>query len=103
MRRSDYGTWKYVAARLHRQHGRRHGGDAAITVVTKTLAPMSQGGRAWPRAEAFDGALHLTGYAVAGAGTAELRLSALFRQLPVAVLKARYEGALKPARKRVRA
>jgi (1->4)-alpha-D-glucan 1-alpha-D-glucosylmutase len=33
---------------------------------------------------------------------AEVRLSALFRHLPVAVLKARFEGALKPARKRNR-
>jgi (1->4)-alpha-D-glucan 1-alpha-D-glucosylmutase len=67
---------------------------------------MSQGGRVWPRADAFDGALNLKGYSVEGivseAGVAEVRLSALFRHLPVAVLKARFEGALKPARKRDR-
>jgi (1->4)-alpha-D-glucan 1-alpha-D-glucosylmutase len=39
---------------------------------------------------------------VSEAGATEVRLSALFRHLPVAVLKARFEGALKPARKRNR-
>jgi (1->4)-alpha-D-glucan 1-alpha-D-glucosylmutase len=67
---------------------------------------MSQGGRVWPRADAFDGALNLKGYSVEGivseAGVAEVRLSALFRHLPVAVLKAGFEGALKPPRKRNR-
>jgi (1->4)-alpha-D-glucan 1-alpha-D-glucosylmutase len=92
----------------HRDHviafARRHGRDAAVIAVAKSFAPMSQGGRVWPRAEAFDGALSLKGYSVDGfggeAGAAEMRLSALFRHLPVAVLKARFEGALKPARKR---
>jgi hypothetical protein len=32
-----------------------------------------------------------------------LRLSALFQQLPAAVLKARLAGASKPARQRIRA
>ncbi|HVD84927.1 MAG TPA: malto-oligosyltrehalose synthase, partial [Bradyrhizobium sp.] len=94
----------------HRDHviafARRHGRDAVITAVAKSFAPMSQGGRVWPRADAFDGALNLKGYSVEGivseAGVAEVRLSALFRHLPVAVLKARFEGALKPARKRDR-
>ena len=85
---------------------RRHGRDAVITAVAKSFAPMSQGGRVWPRADAFDGALNLKGYSVEGivseAGVSEVRLSALFRHLPVAVLKARFEGALKPARKRNR-
>jgi (1->4)-alpha-D-glucan 1-alpha-D-glucosylmutase len=40
---------------------------------------------------------------VGEAGVAEVRLSALFRHLPVAVLKAGFEGALKPPRKRNRA
>ena len=47
----------------HRDHviafARRHGGDAAIVAVAKSFAPMSQGGRAWPRADAFDAALDL--------------------------------------------
>jgi len=93
----------------HRDHViafvRRHGRDAAITAVAKSFALLSQGGRVWPRAESYDGTLDLNGYSVegiAGDGMTEVRLSALFRHLPVAVLKAGFEGALKPARKRVR-
>ena len=92
----------------HRDHviafARRHGGDAAITVVTKSLAPMSQGGRAWPRADDFDGALNLGGYSVEGFA-AEVPLSQLFRQLPVAVLRGESRGGDKAeaeARSRVR-
>ncbi len=99
-----------VAGR-HRDHviafARRHGRDAAIVAVAKSFAPMSQGGRAWPRAEAFDGTLDLGGYLREGisgnAGAAEVQLSALFRHVPAVVLKASVAGALKPARKRVRA
>ena len=95
----------------HRDHviafARRHGRDAAIVAVAKSFAPMSQGGRAWPRAEAFDGTLDLGGYLREGisgnAGAAEVQLSALFRHVPAVVLKASVAGALKPARKRVRA
>ena len=96
----------------HRDHviafARRRGRDAAIVAVAKSFAAFSQGGRIWPRAEAFDGALGVNGYAVEGLGggeanAAEVRLSALFRHLPAAVLKARFKGALKPARKRSRA
>jgi (1->4)-alpha-D-glucan 1-alpha-D-glucosylmutase len=103
----------YQALEIAGPHGdhviafaRRHGREAVITAVAKSFAPMSQGGRVWPRADAFDGALNLKGYSVEGfvseAGATEVRLSALFRDLPVAVLKARFEGALKPARKRNR-
>ena len=82
----------------HRDHviafARRHGRDAAIAVVTKSLAPLSQGGRAWPRADEFDGAVDLTGYSVEGyAGN--VPLAQLFTHLPVAVLKAN----TKPARR----
>ena len=75
-----------------------------IIAVAKSFAAFSQGGRSWPHAEAFDGALDLKGYSVEGMdkGAKELRLSGLFRQLPVAVLKARFDGPLKPARKRSR-
>jgi (1->4)-alpha-D-glucan 1-alpha-D-glucosylmutase len=58
---------------------------------------LSQGGRAWPRAEAYDGALNVSGYSVEGigdkAGATELRLSSLFQHLPVAVLKAKVKRA----------
>ena len=95
----------------HRDHviafARRRGRDAAITAVAKSFALMSQGGRVWPRADSYDGALSLKGYSVEGisgkAGATEVRLSALFQHLPAVVLKARFEGALKPARKRIRA
>jgi (1->4)-alpha-D-glucan 1-alpha-D-glucosylmutase len=92
----------------HRDHviafARRRGRDAAIVVVAKSFAAFSQGGRAWPRAEAFDATLNVDGYSVQGikADAGELRLAALFQHLPVAVLKAKYQGALKPAQKRGR-
>jgi (1->4)-alpha-D-glucan 1-alpha-D-glucosylmutase len=88
----------------HRDHviafARRRGRDAAIVAVTKSLAAFAQGGRVWPDAEAFDGALNLDGYSVEGIESTEPRLSSLFRNLPVAAFRARFEGALKPARKR---
>jgi (1->4)-alpha-D-glucan 1-alpha-D-glucosylmutase len=95
----------------HRDHviafARRRGRDAAITAVAKSLAPLSQGGRVWPGGEAFDGSLNLKGYSVEGVGgtarVKEIRLATLFRHLPAAVLKARFEGGLRPARKRNRA
>jgi (1->4)-alpha-D-glucan 1-alpha-D-glucosylmutase len=91
----------------HRDHviafARRRGRDAAIVAVTKSLAVLSQGGRVWPDADAFDGTLSLDGYSVDGVNGAEPRLSSLFRHLPVAALRARFEGALKPARKRLHA
>jgi (1->4)-alpha-D-glucan 1-alpha-D-glucosylmutase len=90
----------------HRDHviafARRHGRAAAISVVTKTLAPLSQAGRVWPRPDDFEGTLNLTGFSVDGCA-AEVPLSALFRHLPAAVLKAKTETAIKPGRKRIRA
>jgi (1->4)-alpha-D-glucan 1-alpha-D-glucosylmutase len=85
---------------------RRRGREAVITIVAKSFAAFSQAGREWPRAEAFDGALQLNGYEMQGigdeTGAAEIRLSALFRHLPVAALRARFVGALEPTRKRNR-
>jgi (1->4)-alpha-D-glucan 1-alpha-D-glucosylmutase len=91
----------------HRDHviafARRNGRRAAIVAVAKSFAPFSNGGRDWPRAEAFDAALNVRGYSVEGCGSAaEIPVSALFRQLPAAILKARFDGALNPARKRTR-
>ena len=52
----------------HRDHviafARRHGGQAAIVAVAKAFAPLSEGGRAWPRADTFDASLDLRGYVV---------------------------------------
>jgi (1->4)-alpha-D-glucan 1-alpha-D-glucosylmutase len=93
----------------HRDHviafARRRGRDAAIVAVTKSFVAFSQGGRAWPRADAFEGAISLSGYAVQGFAdpdATELRLSDLFAHLPVAVLKARLTGSVKPTRRRSR-
>jgi (1->4)-alpha-D-glucan 1-alpha-D-glucosylmutase len=89
----------------HRDHviafARRRGRDAAIVAVAKSCAAFTQGGRTWPRADAFDGAIDIKGYRMDG-GAAELRLSALFRYLPVAVLKATFADALRPMRRRNR-
>jgi (1->4)-alpha-D-glucan 1-alpha-D-glucosylmutase len=93
----------------HRDHviafARHRGHEAAIIVVAKSFAAFTESGRIWPRPEIFDGALNLSGYSVEGisgkADTREVRLSALFQHLPAVVLKARFEGALKPARKRI--
>ncbi|MEO6840848.1 MAG: malto-oligosyltrehalose synthase [Bradyrhizobium sp.] len=89
----------------HRDHfiafARRRGHDAAITIVTKSLAPLSQGGRTWPRSEGFEAALNLRGYSIEGidgARNAEVPLSTLMQHLPVAVLKAKV--AAKPKRRR---
>ena len=92
----------------HRDHviafARRHGRDAAITVVTKLLAPLSQGGRIWPRPEAFEGAVSLGDYSVEDADgtklTTQAPLALLLRHLPVTVLKARIETSAKPKRRR---
>jgi (1->4)-alpha-D-glucan 1-alpha-D-glucosylmutase len=73
--------------------------------VARSFAAFTQVGRAGPNADVFDGAIDLNGYLLEGVdkGATELRLSALFRQLPAAVLKARLAGATKPARQRVHA
>jgi (1->4)-alpha-D-glucan 1-alpha-D-glucosylmutase len=92
----------------HRDHviafARRHGRQAVISAVARSFAPLSEGGRVWPGADAFDGALDISGYSVEGigsrSGTTEVPLSRLFQHLPAVVLKARYVGAAKPARKR---
>jgi (1->4)-alpha-D-glucan 1-alpha-D-glucosylmutase len=79
---------------------RRRGREAAIIVVTRWFAPFTDGGRQWPGPENYDAALNVGGYAMEGfadADAAQLRLPDLLTHLPVAVLKARYNGAAKPA------
>jgi (1->4)-alpha-D-glucan 1-alpha-D-glucosylmutase len=87
----------------HRDHviafARRHGRDAVIVAVAKSFAAFTQGGRAWPHADAFDGTIDVTGYVIDG-GASELGLPELFRQLPVAVRKATLAGAARTARNR---
>lgn len=91
----------------HRDHfiayARRHGREAVIVVVARRFAPFTDGGRVWPDPERFDATLNISGYAVQGfadADATELRLAGLLKSLPVAVVKAGYHGARKPARKR---
>lgn len=84
---------------------RRSGREAAIVVVTRWFAPFTDGGRHWPRPERYEAALNVAGYAVEGFAdpdAAQLRLSDLLAHLPAAVLKARFNGSVKPARKRER-
>jgi (1->4)-alpha-D-glucan 1-alpha-D-glucosylmutase len=71
----------------------------------KSLAAFTQGGRVWPNAEAFDGAIDLKGYSLQGSedGATELRLSALFPHLPATVLKARLTVVTRPKRQRIHA
>ena len=82
---------------------RRRGREAAIIVVTRRFAPFTDGGRHWPNQENYDAALYVRDYAVEGfadADATQLRLSDLLTHLPVAVLKARFNGTARPARKR---
>ncbi|MBR0931804.1 malto-oligosyltrehalose synthase [Bradyrhizobium jicamae] len=76
----------------HRDHvvafARHRGRDAVIVAVTRSFAPFTNGGRAWPRPDAFDGAIDITGYATEGRAN-RLPLSELFEHLPVAVLRAK--------------
>jgi (1->4)-alpha-D-glucan 1-alpha-D-glucosylmutase len=104
--RGDYEPLEVTG--LHCDHviafARRHGRQAVIAAVARSLAPFSEGGRIWPRAETFDGTLHINGYSVEGvsskAGAEGVPLSTLFQHLPAAVLKARYLGTSKLSRKR---
>lgn len=91
----------------HRDHfiayARRHGRDAAVVVVPRYFAPLTDNGRVWPLAANIDATLNVKGYAVEGfadADATELRLSDLLKDLPVAVIRAGYHGVKQSARKR---
>jgi (1->4)-alpha-D-glucan 1-alpha-D-glucosylmutase len=76
-----------------------------MVVVTRWFAAFTDAGRYWPRPEAYDSVLNVGGYAVEGfadADATQLRLYDLLAHLPAAVLKARFNGAAKPTRKRER-
>jgi (1->4)-alpha-D-glucan 1-alpha-D-glucosylmutase len=80
----------------HRGHviafARQHGGDAVIVAVGKSLAPLTEGGRVWPDAEAYDGAIVVSGYSLEGVSGNELPLADVFKTLPAAILKAKVTG-----------
>jgi (1->4)-alpha-D-glucan 1-alpha-D-glucosylmutase len=92
--RGDYQPLQVIGP--HRDHviafARRHGGDAAIVAIGKSLAPLTQGGRVWPNAEAYDGAIVTRGYSVEGISGNEFPLAEAFKTLPAAVLKANVAG-----------
>ena len=92
--RGDYQPLEVIGP--HRDHviafARQYGGDAAIVAVGKSLAPLTQGGRVWPGAGAYDGALVTRGYSLEGIGGNELPLADAFKYLPAAMLKAKVAG-----------
>ncbi|MES2032146.1 MAG: malto-oligosyltrehalose synthase [Pseudomonadota bacterium] len=71
---------------------RRYQRDAAIVVIPRAFFEATQGGRHWPEATAFDATVIAPGYLVEGAsqkhGASELSVTKLFRQLPMAIVKA---------------
>jgi (1->4)-alpha-D-glucan 1-alpha-D-glucosylmutase len=90
----------------HRDHtiafARRRGRNAAIVVAGRWFAPFTQGGRIWPKPEAFDATVDVQGFVVDGyadAGTS-IPASSLFRHLPAAVLKANVVNAARTVRKK---
>jgi len=89
----------------HKDHivafARRQGREAVITVTTRCLAPLTDGGRHWPRADSFDASLVLRDYVADGidARTEQVPVSQLFKHLPAAVLGARFAGAVQRVRK----
>jgi (1->4)-alpha-D-glucan 1-alpha-D-glucosylmutase len=89
----------------HRDHAiafaRRKNGDAAIVVAFRHFAAFSDGGRFWPRGEAFDAAVDLSGYTVDGIRSDAYPLASLFKHIPAAVLKAKVAAPARPVRRRV--
>ncbi len=92
--RGDYRPLEVVGP--HREHviafARRHGDDAAVIAVGRALAPLADGGRAWPRPEAWEGAIVTEGYSPEGIGGKELSLADAFKYLPAAILRAKVGG-----------
>jgi (1->4)-alpha-D-glucan 1-alpha-D-glucosylmutase len=82
----------------HQDHvvafARRHRHEAAIVAVGRHFAAFTDAGRAWPKGEAFEGALNVRGFAVEGIASdqEQLPLSVLFKDFPVAVLRASVSG-----------
>jgi (1->4)-alpha-D-glucan 1-alpha-D-glucosylmutase len=91
----------------HRDHviafARVHGEEAAILIAGRHFAPLTDGGRRWPRPQDWQGYVLLDGLAPAGRTVRpgetpnRLALSAAFDALPVAVLRARVGAAVVPS------
>src|SRR5262249_23046033 len=90
----------------HRDHivafARRRGKSAAVGVAGRLIAPFTQGGRSWPKADAIDAAVDVPGYTDEGDADDghAIHGSALYRPLPSALLKASVVSAARPARKK---
>jgi (1->4)-alpha-D-glucan 1-alpha-D-glucosylmutase len=90
----------------HRDHviafARRHGHDAAIVAVGRSLAPLTGAGRVWPGPGAYQGSVVTTGYTVADPGQTNaasgLPLASLFQHMPVAIRRATFKGAARARR-----
>ncbi|MBR1088055.1 malto-oligosyltrehalose synthase [Bradyrhizobium manausense] len=80
---------------------RRHGREAAIVVVGRQFAPLTQAGRQWPVPEGLDATVDISGYAAPDLAGNELPVAQAFRDLPAAVIPARTASAVRPARHRV--
>jgi (1->4)-alpha-D-glucan 1-alpha-D-glucosylmutase len=92
----------------HQDHviafARRHRNEAAIIIVGRRFAAFTDGGRAWPKGAAFEGAVNVRGFAAdtIASDQTELPLSTLFRDFPVAVLRAKnMAGAERRTDKRI--
>ncbi|HEY4919723.1 MAG TPA: hypothetical protein VII40_06430, partial [Xanthobacteraceae bacterium] len=94
--RGDYRPLTVAGA--HRDHAiafaRCHGEDAVIVVVGRHFAALTDGGRAWPRPDAWQGHVELGAFWPAEGGAApkrieQLPLASLFDPIPVAMLRAR--------------
>jgi len=74
---------------------RVHGGEAAILIAGRHFAPLTDGGRRWPRAEEWQGEVVLGGLVPIdglvreGEAPDRLRLVDVFDDIPVATLRAR--------------
>jgi (1->4)-alpha-D-glucan 1-alpha-D-glucosylmutase len=83
----------------HRDHviafARRLGENAVVVATGKTLAPLTDGGRVWPRPEAWDGAIVAKGFSLEAVDGNELPLADAFKDLPATVLKAKVAGRRK--------
>ncbi len=89
----------------HRDHviafARCHGNDAAIVVVGRHFAAVTDGGRRWPQPQSWQGDVELGAFAPAvddalGRGPDRVPLASLFDPIPVAMLHAR-NGAVDAA------
>ncbi|GLH78296.1 malto-oligosyltrehalose synthase [Bradyrhizobium sp. SSBR45G] len=71
---------------------RRDRRDAVIVVVARHFSSLTDGGRVWPRADAFEAIVHVPGYAASHIQDGTLPVSSIFTHLPTAVIPARLDA-----------